>query len=301
MAVEMIPYITRIAPSPTGDMHLGTVRTGYLCWLAAKASGGTSILRIDDTDQERNKPEYIDIIFDTMKWLNLDWDITFRQSDRLERYQEVAELLLQSGKASRIEGGAVVLKYDDQMPKSWIDDISGEIKITDRDVEKDLSYLILIRSDQKPTYHFATVIDDMDYNVNWVIRGVDHISNTAKHLAIYHALGKPLPKHSHVGLLFGDGKKLSKRDGSASALSFQKEGYHPEALLNFLLKNGWSTKVDSSKADNIWPREKAIAGFLTQGKMKNQKSSLDLNKLKWLDGLYKSGSYLRYLSDAQKF
>ena len=280
-------YITRIAPSPTGDMHIGTARTAYFNWLAAKASGGQFIFRIDDTDGARDKPEYEAVIHEVMDWLGLYADVLFRQSERTHVYTAMAFELVNKGKARILDNGAIALNFDETMPRVWIDEIAGEVKITDTDIKNSLQELILIRGDGIPTYHFATVIDDMHFYVNWIIRGHDHISNTCKHIAIYHALGAPIPKYSHVGLIFQDKKKMSKRDGAASVLHYKNSKYDADALLNFMLRMGWGPTVDD-KTTAMIDRDKAIKMFLTEGKMRNAPSNMDLGKLDSFDRKYKA-------------
>jgi glutamyl/glutaminyl-tRNA synthetase len=285
----MTPYITRIAPSPTGDFHIGTARTAYANWLAARASGGKFILRIDDTDDARHSEDAVNVIYGAMQWLNLDYDVSFRQSQRLNVYDHRANWLVQYNKARVIDGGAIALTFDPAMPRVWRDDIAGDVAITDTDIQHSLQNLILLRSDGKPTYHFATVVDDIDFNVNWVIRGHDHLSNTCKHVAIYHALGVPIPKYSHVGLIHKDKKKISKRDGAASMLHYRDTGYHPDAILNFLLRMGWGPVVDD-KSTALLPRDRALELFLTGGKMRNQAANFDQAKLDSFDRKYKAAS-----------
>jgi len=282
-----MPWITRIAPSPTGDMHLGTARTAYFNWLAAKASGGKFILRIDDTDSARDNPAYTDVIYDVIDWLGLDYDNTFKQSDRLHAYKTMADILVDGNKAMVLDNGAIALIYDQTMPTSWNDEIAGTVPITDTDIKNSLQNLILMRGDGTPTYHFATVCDDSLSNVNWIIRGHDHISNTCKHIAIYHAMDAAIPKYSHVGLIFQGGKKMSKRDGAASVLTYKDQGYDPDAMLNYMLRMGWGPAVDD-KSTSMLDRDAAIKLFLTGGKMKNAPAGMDLAKLDSFDRKYKA-------------
>lgn len=290
-------YRTRIAPSPTGMMHFGTARTAYFSWLAAKATNGQFILRMDDTDTARNSKEADDAIFDGLKWLGLDWNEFYRQSERTTNYHVKARMLLEAGYAEEAPNGAVILKWQDFMPRSWRDEIAGEIKITDTNIEQIDGKTVLLRGGDKlgePTYQFASVVDDYELGINYIIRGVDHITNTAKQLAIwsaiqnvYHGDGMPFPKFAHVGLIFMNGKKMSKRDGAASLLTYREEGFHPDAVLNFMLRLGWGPKQDD-KSNSIIPREKAITLFLNEGNMKNSNAGYDANKLKWFDKMYKN-------------
>ncbi len=274
---------TRIAPSPTGKSHIGFVRTAYLNYLAAKNTGGKFILRIDDTDKLRSQDIFTQDLISTLNWLGLDADMLFYQSSRYDRYQKVAQDLIDSGKAINIDG-AICLNADFTI-KSWDDSIAGKINIAD-DKFDSIKNLVLLRSDGTPTYHFASVIDDVDMDINWIIRGTDHLDNTAKHVYIYDAIGAPLPKFSHVGLIFYQGKKISKRDGVSSMDSYRD--YHPSAILNLVLKLGWSHK--DPNIDKIYPlidKDLAIKIF-NQGNLRSQKSTIDLDRLKWLDKKYKA-------------
>lgn len=280
-------YNTRIAPSPTGDMHLGTARTAYFNWLAARSTGGSFVLRIDDTDTQRSDPKYTQVILDTMQYLGLDHDIICRQSNFFDFYRDLAALLVGKELAKR-EDGAIVL-YPQFIPNSWQDDIAGEIKITDDDKTIINKGLTLIKSDGSPTYHFASVVDDCRFNVNFVIRGSDHIVNTSRQLAIYHALGEShkIPKYAHIGLIHKDGKKLSKRDGAASMLWYKDQGYDPDAMLNFMARLSWGPTNDD-KTTALLPRDKMLELFLPGGKMKSSAANLDLVKLDSFDRKYKA-------------
>jgi len=277
---------TRIAPSPTGHFHLGTARTAYFNWLAAKASGGKFILRIDDTDLSRNNIEAVNLIYASMKWLGLDWYNTFSQSDNYQLYRYYADALIKSNKAQVIDGGAIQL-LDPILPAYWTDTIAGDIAITDQDIDV-CSKLILIKSDGTPTYNFATVIDDYTHDINYIIRGTDHISNTPKQLAIIHGLGIKPPKYAHVGLLFMNKKKLSKRDPSSSLVDYMH--YSPDAVLNFLLRLGWGPYKDD-KSTAIITKDRAIQMFLSDGKMKSSNANIDLVKLDSFNRKYSNNAY----------
>ena len=278
-------YNTRIAPSPTGDMHLGTARTSYFNWLAARASGGKFILRIDDTDTERNKPEYITNIIETMNWLGLDYDDIFYQSERLNRYSEVLKELVNNGHAIMLENGAYSL-IANTIPNKWYDEIAGEIIITESDIEHS-NNLILMKSDGMPTYHFASVVDDIDYDINYIIRGHDHISNTPKHLLLYNVLKVEIPKFAHVGLVHFNKKKLSKRDSAASMLYYRDKGYDPDAMLNFILRLGWGPK-NEGKQHKVIDRQFALDLFLEGGNLRNQSANMDIGMLDSYDRKYKA-------------
>lgn len=274
---------TRIAPSPTGKAHIGFVRTAYLNYLAARSTGGKFILRIDDTDKLRSQDIYTQDLIATLNWLGLDADMLFYQSSRYDRYAKVAQDLIDSNKAI-VKDGAVCLNPDFTI-KSWTDSIAGNIIIAD-DKFNAIKNLVLLRSDGTPTYHFASVVDDIDFDIDWIIRGTDHLDNTSKHVYIYDAMNAPLPKFSHVGLIFYQGKKISKRDGVANMDSYND--IHPSAILNSVLKMGWShSDPNIDKTHPLIDKDLAIQIF-NQGHLRSQKATLDLDRLKWLDKKYKS-------------
>ena len=280
-------YNTRIAPSPTGDMHIGTARTAYFNWLAAKASGGEFYLRIDDTDKARSKPEYVEVIKNTLVWLGLDWDDLVFQSDRADFYKKRigGELY----KRVYVEDGAVKLSMKDRpdnLPLSWNDEVVGVVPITPNDF-LDMDGMVLVKSDGMPTYNWATVVDDLEMKVNFIIRGTDHITNTSKQVILWSLLGAEIPKFAHVGLIGEKGKPLSKRDGAASMLFYREKGYDADAVLNFLARMGWSPTVDD-KTTKMLPREKMLDMFLSCGKMKGNLANLDLAKLEAFDRKYKA-------------
>jgi glutamyl-tRNA synthetase len=291
--------ITRIAPSPTGDMHIGTARTAYFNWLAARASGGKFILRVDDTDQKRNDPAYTEVILSTMKWLGLDYDEIVFQSSRFDIYRAVADSLIHDGWAVTKDGATVFTlesrrKEGYVFPPSWKDEIKGDIRITEDDKDH-MEGMVLIKSDGSPSYNFCSIVDDMHMDVNFIIRGVDHITNTAKQVVLWDAIngghkirdGKPLPRFAHLGLICIGGKPMSKRDGASSMLNYMKAGYDSDAMLNFLARLGWGpTKDDKSTA--LLPRDKMLEMFLTLGKMRSQPSNFDAGKLESFDRKYKA-------------
>lgn len=290
-------YITRIAPSPTGDMHLGTARTAYFNWLAARASDGKFILRIDDTDLERNNESCVDVIYEAMKWLGLAYDKAFRQSERKDNYEAVIWRLLKAKLAVTLENGAIALAWHNNMPTHWHDNIAGDVPITSTNIQQIDRKLVLVRGGDRlgqPTYQLSSVVDDYDYDINYIIRGKDHLTNTAKQVALWWAIGecstvrKPLPQFAHVGLIMKDKKKLSKRDGAASLLHYRQQGIRPDALLNFMLRLGWGPRNDN-KENSIIPVEKAIKMFLTEGSMRNSDASMDLTKLEWFNRVYSRG------------
>lgn len=287
----MIPLNTRIAPSPTGDMHLGTARTAYFNWLAARATGGRFILRIDDTDQARNVQGCVDDILRVMDWLGLDYDEIRYQSKRLHVYRGIAESMVRLEHARVEKNGAILFTPPDSLPEllpSWTDELAGEINIGTRDWD----YIVgmpLIRGDGTPTYNFATIIDEIGMKVNFVIRGTDHTKNTAKQMALFQtiAFANEIPRFAHVGLMFQNRKKLSKRDGIGSMLGLMDAGYDPNAVLNFLLRLGWGPSIDD-KSTALLPRERALELFIDGGKMKNSPANVDVAKLDSFDRKYKA-------------
>jgi len=299
-------YTTRIAPSPTGDMHVGTARTAALSWLAARASGGKFILRIDDTDVDRNQEATVDVIFKTLEFLGLGYDELYYQSKRGEIYAGVLADLERSGFTKKLDNGAIALDMSKGCPTVWRDEIAGEIEITDTNVSQmdgRAGTPILARGGDKQgqvTYQFASVVDDYLMGVDYIIRGTDHITNTAKQVAIWVAMSltaaqghtetfkvRELPKFAHVGLIFKGGKKMSKRDGAASMLHYQRDGFDPDGMMNFLCRMGWSVFRDD-KSNSIIPREKLIRMFLTEGKMRNTNANFDEAKLMWYDRKFKA-------------
>jgi glutamyl-tRNA synthetase len=290
---------TRIAPSPTGDMHLGTARTAYFNWLAARATGGKFILRIDDTDTDRNDSSKIDDILRVMDWLSLDYDELVYQSNNIDHYNGVADMMVSHQMAKRLDDGSVILDLDNYLDlktllmynPQWTDQIAGDVFLTEQDIDyiKDMP---LIKRDGMPTYNFASVVDDDDLEISHVIRGNDHFKNTTKQVILIRLLsqlpvaGTGIPTYTHLGLLFKSKKKLSKRDGASSMISYMEAGYDPDAMLNFLLRLGWGpTKDDKSTA--IITRNQALQLFLNGGKMKNTPANVDLQKLDSFDRKYK--------------
>ena len=294
----MSGYVTRIAPSPTGFAHIGTMRTALFSWLLAKATGGRFLLRMDDTDADRNIKEAEQPIFDGLEWLGLEWDEFHRQSTRTDTYQAAATILLEKDYAFKADNGAVILKWHDWMPRSWKDEVVGEVPITDTNIEQIDGRTVLLRGGDKegqPTYQFASVVDDYMMGINYICRGTDHITNTAKQVAIWstldHARGdavSTLPKFAHVGLIFANKKKMSKRDGAASLLDYRDQGYHPDALFNFLLRMGWGPTVDN-KENSVLSRERALELFIDGGRMRSANANFDAAKLAWFDKVMKRG------------
>jgi glutamyl-tRNA synthetase len=280
------PQDCRIAPSPTGNAHIGLVRTAYLNYLAAKRSGGKFILRIDDTDKARSTKEFEDNILRTFEWLGLEWDAIYHQSQRYERYKELAEAFIRDGCAER-KDGAVYFKMGDMYAPAFKDVIQGvcELPANDKVGQDAIKNLVLLRADGSPTYHWASCVDDVDMGIDLIIRGTDHFTNTFKHIQLFGLLNNTFPWFAHVGLIFFNGKKISKRDG-ISSMEYYRERYSPEAVLNAVLKLGWSHP--NPKFDKEFPlvtKEMAIKLF-PEGQLKAAKSTLDLNKLDWLNKKY---------------
>jgi glutamyl-tRNA synthetase len=232
-----VPPVVRFAPSPTGFLHIGGAHTALFNWLYARHEGGECRLRIENTDTSREVAEATEQIQDSLSWLGLDWDgeLTF-QLDRMDRCREEAQRLLDEGHAYDDEG-AIRMRMPDEGSTAWEDLIRGRIEYPNEKIED----LVLVRADGRPTYNFASPIEDWLDGITHVIRGEDHISNTPKQIQILEALGAPLPEYGHVANILGpDGKKLSKRHGATSVEEFRAEGYLPEALVNFLALLGWS-------------------------------------------------------------
>ncbi len=308
---------TRIAPSPTGMMHLGTARTAIYCWAVARHFGGKFLLRIEDTDQVRSTKEAVQVILDGMKWLNLDYDEgPIYQMDRLARYQEVAQKLLDEGKAyycyatpeeldeMREKQKALGLKprYDgrwrpenckskpipegvkpvirfrnpDEGSVTWNDAVYGPITVANSELDD----LIIMRNGI-PTYNFAVVVDDWDMKVSHVIRGADHINNTPRQINIYHALGAEVPVFAHLPLICGpDGQKLSKRHGTVSVLEYEKQGYLPEAIFNYLARLGWGHgNMEKFSRDEL-------ARVFDLSDCSRASARIDWKKLEWLNQQY---------------
>jgi glutamyl-tRNA synthetase len=265
---------TRFAPSPTGVLHLGSVRTALFCWLYAKHCDGQFVLRIEDTDKERSTKENVNAILEGMSWLGMDYDEgPIFQTDRFERYHEIAKNWLELGKAyrcycskdeldkmrnkqkekgekTRYNGHCRDLKRNDSKEGFVLrfkNPLSGKVVVNDQvrgEVEfenHELDDLVIVRTDGSPTYNFAVVIDDVDMNISHVIRGDDHLNNTPRQINMFKALGVNAPIYSHLPMILGDdGAKLSKRHGAVDIRDYREQGFIPEAILNYLVRLGWS-------------------------------------------------------------
>src|SRR5712692_7592970 len=221
----------RMAPSPTGFLHIGGVRTFLFNWLFARRQGGECRLRIENTDTSREVAESVEQIQGSLRWLGIDWDgpITF-QLDAMERCKVVAERLVAEGKAY-VDEGAIRFRMPEEGVTAWDDVVRGRIEFPNEQLED----LVLVRSDGRPTYNFASPFEDAEDGITHVIRAEDHVSNTPKQINILQALGAEIPVYAHVPNVNGeDGKKLSKRHGAISVDEFREAGYVPEALVNFL-------------------------------------------------------------------
>src|SRR6266850_1819302 len=286
----------RFAPSPTGYLHIGGARTALFNWLYARHTGGTFVLRIEDTDAARNTQEAVDVILNGLRWLGLDWDEgpissdargpskgdfgPYFQSQRKENYQRRVEALLSRGLAYEHEGA---IKFKMQREPIIIPDlVVGDVRreLTDRE-QQDPDFVI-VRSDGQPVFHLVNVVDDLEMNITHVIRGEDHLSNAAKHIALFKAFGVEPPKYAHIPLILnGDGSKMSKRDKGASLTSYLDDGFLPEAVNNYLCLLGWSPKDNTEKM----PLVEVIERFdLPQILRHNAK--FDYEKLTWLQGEY---------------
>ncbi len=267
-----------MAPSPTGFLHIGGVRTFLFNWLFARGRGGECLLRIENTDTSREVAESVEQIERSLSWLGIDWDgeTTF-QLDRMERAQEEARRLVDEGSAYEDEG-AIRIRMPDEGVTGWEDAVKGRIEFPNERLED----LVLVRSDGRPTYNFASPLEDWLDGITHVIRGDDHVSNTPKQIQVLRALGAEPPVYAHVPNVFGtDGKKLSKRHGAVSVDEFRSAGYVAPALLNFLALLGWSFDDRTT----IMSREELVERF-TLERVGTSPATFDYAKLDWLNGEY---------------
>ena len=306
---------TRFAPSPTGFLHIGGARTALYCWLEARRRGGQFILRIEDTDRERSTDAAVQAILDAMHWLGLDADEgPFYQTRRLDRYRQVADQLVAAGKAyyayeskeeietmreEAMQAGEKpryngyyrdrneacrddpnrVIRFRNPIEGSVVfeDKVKGRIEIANSELDD----LVIFRSDGWPTYNFAVVVDDIDMGVTEVIRGDDHVNNTPRQINIYHALGAPVPEFAHLPMILDkEGKKLSKRTNAVSVMDYREQGFLPHAILNYLVRLGWS-----HGDQEIFSREEMIALF-DIADVNKAASRFDTEKLAWLNQHY---------------
>jgi len=267
----------RMAPSPTGFLHVGGVRTFLFNWLFARARGGECLLRIENTDTSREVEESLAQIEGSLRWLGIDWDgpTTF-QLDRMSRAQEEARRLVAEGTAYEDED-AIRIRMPDEGFTGWDDAIKGRIEFPNQQLED----LVLVRSDGRPTYNFASPLEDWLDRITHVIRGDDHVSNTPKQLQVLRALGAEPPVYAHVPMIFGeDGSRLSKRHGVVSVDEFRTAGYLPEALLNFLALLGWAPDGETT----IMDRDELVQRFSLE-RVGSSPATLDYAKLDWMNGV----------------
>ena len=306
---------TRFAPSPTGFLHVGGVRTALFSWLYAKKNNGEFVLRIEDTDLERSTQEAVDAILEGMEWLSLKNDgKTFYQTKRFDRYKEVIQQLITEGKAyycncskERLESLRESQQANNQKtgydskcrdisytpaendnyvvrfknPKddivSWNDAVKGKISISNAELDD----MIIQRADGSPTYNFCVVVDDIDMGITHVVRGDDHVNNTPKQINIYNALNAVVPVFAHVPMILGaDGAKLSKRHGAVNIMQYKEDGYLPQAMLNYLVRLGWS-----NGDKEIFSINEMIEQFNLES-ISPSSSRFDFDKLKWLNKHY---------------
>ncbi len=286
----------RFAPSPTGYLHIGGARTALFNWLYARHTGGQFVLRIEDTDAARNSQEAVEVILNGLRWLGLDWDEgpatpdatatgkgahgPYFQSQRKARYQARVEELLSKGLAYEHEGA---LKFRmTREPVIIPDMVVGDVRreLTDREVDD--PDFVIIRSDGQPVFHFVNVVDDLEMGITHVIRGEDHLTNTAKHIELFKALGAEPPRYAHIPLILNaDGSKMSKRDTGASLTYYMENDYEPAAVLNYLCLLGWSPKANRE----VMPLADVVKLFdLPQINRSNAR--FDLTKLDWMNGEY---------------
>ncbi|MBI9080136.1 MAG: glutamate--tRNA ligase [Pseudodesulfovibrio sp.] len=302
--------VSRFAPSPTGYLHIGGARTALFSWLLARSQGGEFRLRVEDTDRERSTQEATDAIIDSMKWLGLvhDDEIVF-QSTRVDRHNEVIDQLVEAGHAyycdcskeqvdamrekAQKEGrkpkydgscrekglatGVVRFKTPLQGTTAFKDTVKGSIAVENAEMDD----MILRRSDGSPTYNLAVVVDDHDMGITSVLRGDDHVNNTPRQILIYRAMGWDVPEFGHVPMILGpDKKKLSKRHGALSVMEYEKMGYLPEAVVNYLARLGWS-----HGDQELFSMDEMVTFFSTDN-LGNSPSVFDLTKFEWVNGQY---------------
>jgi glutamyl-tRNA synthetase len=312
---------TRFAPSPTGVLHVGGARTALFCWLYSKKTNGKFVLRIEDTDLERSTPESVKAILDAMDWLELDYDEgPYYQTQRFDHYEQAIQKLLDQGDAyycecsrERLEALREQQMADKQKPRYdgccrdlglepkadapmvvrfrnpkqgvviFKDHVKGEISVDNRELDD----LIIKRSDGSPTYNLSVVVDDMDMDITHVLRGDDHVNNTPRQVNILRALGASVPEYAHVPMILGDdGKRLSKRHGAVGVMEYFEAGYLPDAMLNYLVRLGWS-----HGDQEIFTREQMIDLFSLDGLNKSA-SSFNTDKLNWINQQYLMSSPL---------
>jgi glutamyl-tRNA synthetase len=268
----------RMAPSPTGFLHIGGVRTFLFNWLFARQQGGECLLRIENTDTSREVAEATEQIQGSLRWVGIEWDgpVTY-QLDTADRARELAQELVEKGHAYEDEG-AIRFRQPKEGTVSWVDAVRGEIEFRN----ELLPDLVIVRSDGRPTYNFVSPVDDIIDGITHVIRGQDHVSNTPSQINILRALGADLPVYAHVPDINGDdGKKLSKRHGAISVDVFRDDGYLPATLMNFLALLGWSYDDKTT----IMSRRELIERFSLE-RVVASPATFDYKKLDWMNGMY---------------
>jgi glutamyl-tRNA synthetase len=271
----------RIAPSPTGFLHIGTARTALFNWLFARHAGGEFRLRIENTDTTREVAAAVDQIQESLRWLGLEWDgpLTF-QLDRIDDCRRAAEQLVADGKAYEDEG-AIRFRMPDEGVTAWDDVVRGRIEIPNEKLED----VVLVRSDGRPTYNFASPMEDVWDGITHVIRGDDHIPNTPKQINVIQAVGGDVPVYGHVPMVFGvDGKKLSKRHGAVGVEEFRDAGYLPETMVNFLALLGWAPDGETT----LMSRDELVERFSLE-RVSSSPAQFDYAKLDWMNGVYLRG------------
>jgi len=268
----------RFAPSPTGYLHIGSARTALFNWVYARRYGGAFLLRIEDTDRVRSEDRFLEEIMTDLAWLGIDWDEEpIRQSARFDVYRAAAETIVSAGKGYR-EGEAYIFKMEGGRTIALDDMIHGTVSFNTDDIKDQ----VMIKSDGSPAYNFCCVVDDAYLKITHIIRGDDHLSNTPKQILFYEALGLTPPRFGHMPLIMGaDGAKLSKRHGGVSVEEYKREGFLPEALVNYLLLLGWSPGGDRE----IIALDEAVKVFDMKG-MTGVQAKFDLQKLRWMNGEY---------------
>jgi len=268
----------RFAPSPTGALHIGGARTALYNWLLARGSGGTLVLRIEDTDRARSTPENVAQILDALEWLGLDWDEgPLSQAERGDRHREEIARLVAEGHAYEDEG-AIRLRVPDEGATVVHDVIRGEVRFEHSVIDD----FVIARSDGSPLYNLAVAVDDRDMGITHVVRGDDHLSNTPRQLMVLKALGAASPLYAHLPLLHGpDGKKLSKRHGAASVQELREAGFLPEAVRNYLALLGWGADATTT----FFSTEDLIERFSLDRVSRNP-AVFDEQKLRWMNGRY---------------
>jgi len=273
-----VPVRVRMAPSPTGFLHVGGVRTFLFNWLFARHEGGEFRLRIENTDTSREVAEAVGQIEESLRWLGLDWDgeATF-QLDRMDDCREVARRLVAEGRAYE-DDGAIRFRMPDEGVTGWDDVVRGRVEVANETIED----VVLVRSDGRPTYNFASPMEDVWDGITHVIRGDDHISNTPKQINVIRAVGGEVPRYAHVPSIFGsDGKKLSKRHGAVGMDEFRRGGYLPETMVNFLALLGWAPDGETT----IMSRDELVERFALE-RVSSSPAQFDYQKLDWMNGVY---------------